>query len=258
MHEIENGIATSSPAAVGVAARSPTFILASLLTSYPDETVIDSINTLMADEALAWHCQQVAPESWERLRPMLARLGTDLEAVLDLRSGFIDVFDRGRDANPLYESEYGARALVKTDTLVSLADMYAAFGFQLGANRHDMVDHIAIELEFYALLGLKLAALIEAGDERGVGIVLDACQKFLRLHLGRFPVAIAARPRVAGHDFFGPAMALVAALVQAECAALDVTPDVLDWYNDGFDADDSCCGSLGKLGGRPNQEEIRE
>lgn len=145
----------------------------------------------------------------------------------DLRSEYIDLFDRGREAIPLYETEYArARTMVKGSELVDIAGFYKAFGLQIGP---EMVDHIAVELEFYGWLLQKSDYLLEIQDTEGHEIVLDARKKFLKSHLGPFAQAICERPGLAKSEFYSAVFSHCRDLVHAECAKLEVPIERLNW-----------------------------
>lgn len=158
----------------------------------------------------------------------------------DLRSEYIDLFDRGREAVPLYETEYGrARTMVKGSELVDIAGFYKAFGLQIGP---EMVDHIAVELEFYAWLLQKSDYLEQQQDKKGQEIVLDARRKFLKSHLGPFMNAICERPRLAQSEFYSAVFRTCRDLVQAECVKLEVPIETLNWVEGEKEPDKvECC-----------------
>ncbi len=158
----------------------------------------------------------------------------------DLRSEYIDLFDRGHQSTPLYETEYArARTMVKGSELVDIAGFYKAFGLQIGP---EMVDHIAVELEFYGWLLQKNDYLEQIGDTEGQQIVLDARKKFLRSHLGPFIGAICERPGLAKSEFYSAVFAHTRDLVHAECATLEVPIETLSWVEGTGEPDKiECC-----------------
>jgi len=155
------------------------------------------------------------------------------------------VFDAGGARASLYETEYGRmRGMSKGVDLADVAGFYAAFGLSLDADvAHEVVDHVAVELEFYALLLLKEAALAAAKDDEGLAVVHDARVKFLTDHLGRFGAAIASRPGVGESALYGPVFRFIARLVSEECEAAGARPAPLDFFAD-READEMKCGSV--------------
>lgn len=223
------------------------FLLGSLLVGYPDEDFAAFVYTLFDDDQLEALAAAPGADTWEALVAVLERSLSHAEALDDLRSEYIDLFDRGGSANPLYHSEYGRdRAMRKTAELVDLAGFYQAFGFRFdAASRPDMLDHLSIELEFYALMLMKEAALLAENREEGVEIVRDARLRFLREHLGSFPQAVARRPAVSESPLYGPILRWLSALVTAECRRYALTPLPLEWLA-GQQADEVVeCGAAG-------------
>lgn len=198
------------------------FVLASALVSYPSDAFSDAIPLLM---------EESGPGLPEGLRSLIRDryCGAGLP---DLQSEYIAIFDNGRDANPIYETEYDRRRpFAKGNELADIAGFYKAFGFALDADQDgmEMLDHAGIELEFYALMLMKETHLAESGDKEGAAIVADAAMKFLKAHLGRFIVSISRRPGVEASGFYGATFAWAAGLVAAECARLDVVTVPADW-----------------------------
>jgi hypothetical protein len=121
------------------------------------------------------------------------------------------------------------RGLSKGKDLSDVVGFYNAFGFALteevGA---EMPDHIAIEMEFYALLLYKQSILLD--DPVGTEIVADARRKFLQDHLGGFARALSLRPRVVEDPVFGPLLGWVDRLVTEECTIEAVYPAPTDFF----------------------------
>lgn len=212
------------------------FLLASVLTSYPDEGFAESIRVLLDDP------NANAPDS---LRRLIERAIASESALDDLRSDYIDIFDRSKELNPLYETEYGReRAMFKAKELSDIAGFYRAFGFEMGADDgpRDMVDHVAVEFEFYSLMGMKQEHLADAGDHVGVEIVHDARKKFLTDHLGRFVRSIGERPGVRSNEFYREAIDWCASVVDAEVRLMGVRPDTATWFSSQAEKENVCCG----------------
>lgn len=215
------------------------FALAARLTSYPDADFRPAVEALLATGA-------VEQESVEALSAVLHADDPD-----DVRSEYVALFDHGADRTPLYETEYGRmRGMSKGPELADLNGFYRAFGLLAadGAQHHELGDHLGVELEFYSVLLARQARLLELADAEGQEIVEDARRKFLVDHLGRFAPAIVARDTVAQSPFYGPVFTFAAALVQAQCAALGVTPAPLDFHSlESAPPDDACCGESHQL-----------
>jgi len=144
----------------------------------------------------------------------------------ELESAWVDRFDRDVAANPLHETGYErARGFAVDEQLADVAGFYRAFGVEpVGVER---LDHLAVELEFYAWLLSQQEFLDRAGDEEGSEIVTDGRRKFLAAHLAPLALAAAARPGVAAGPF-AAGFAAIAELVAAECARLGVDAEPLE------------------------------
>lgn len=218
---------------------STNFILASLITGYPDEFFCENVNMLLTDPDLSIPVE---------LRTSLEKKLSKVEDINDLRSEYIDLFDRGRSTNSLYETEYGRdRAMGKGKELSDLAGFYKAFGLEFGeeGTTREMLDHVSVELEFYALLLIKHTVLVENADANGTEIVLDARSKFLKDHLGRFSGIIGDRPGVKDSAFYSLVFQWCKELVQEECKNLNVTPEPNYWVPGEQEKEEICCGASG-------------
>lgn len=192
---------------------APLFRLASALASYPDRDGRRRLREAL--EALG--PGERGPEAvtlGAAARDRLARAGDQLE------SDWIDRFDRDVAANPLHETGYErARGFAVGERLADVAGFYRAFGVEpVGGER---LDHLAVELEFYAWLLSQQEFLDRAEDEEGSEIVTDGRRKFLAAHLAPLALAVATRPGVADGPF-AASFAAIAELVVAECARLEV------------------------------------
>jgi nitrate reductase assembly molybdenum cofactor insertion protein NarJ len=227
----------------------PGFVLASLIAAYPDEKFQENVAVLLKGGDLEQITSEQVRASLGAVRARLSDLLGNPQSLDDLRSEYIDSFDRGRQVNSLYETEYGReRAMVKGTQLVDIAGFYRAFGLETGGEgvQAEMIDHVAVELEFYALLALKSALLNEEADQNGIEIVLDARKKFLKTHLGRFVGAICERPGVSASPFYSAAFKYCRDLVLDECQRLGVEIEPESWLVGQTEpAEMSCGGSVG-------------
>lgn len=217
-----------------LAARARDFALASALSSYPDDEVEQ---TLRALAPTLGGCPGAAP----LLRVLDAPGGLD-----ELRGSYIALFDAGDGRISLYETEYGRmRGMAKGNDLADISGFYRAFGLAIDdAVVHEMLDHLAVELEFYAVLLAKQDHLERAGDAAGPAIVEDARRKFLHAHLGPLARAVAARFPAPERPAYGDVLAWCGELVDRECGALGVVPTPLDFFADEDDKAEMKCGSV--------------
>ncbi len=219
------------------------FLMASLLTSYPDAQFTHCLSAVFDDMPLDPCCAVDDPGRWRHIRERVEVVLASAVALDTLRSEYIEIFDRGH--NSLYETEYGREhALVKGNALADIAGFYRAFGLDFGRDEavHEMLDHVSVELEFYALLLMKQEALAAGADAEGQAIVFEARQKFLDAHLGRFVRAIATRPRVTASAFYGPVLAWCQHLVAQECTWLGISPVSVDWLSTCDEQEEMSCG----------------
>lgn len=102
-----------------------------------------------------------------------------------------------RGSSPINEIEYGelkADPLLQPHRLADLAAFYRAFGMELSDDGGERLDHLAVELEFMAVLaGQEIHALEQGLSDEVLVINLDAQRLFLREHLGRWCPTFARR-----------------------------------------------------------------
>lgn len=208
------------------------FRIASVITSYPDENFESICNESKDLGKVASFCKNISSEKWEQVEVVLNKLSTKEIEFDDVRSEYIDIFDRGRTENSLYETEYGReRAMVKTNELADLSGFYKAFGLDNDSQDviSEMADHVSVELEFYAFLLLKQIYLDENKIEEGSEVVFEGRKNFMRDHLGRFASSIQNRPAVIESEIYSPVFKWLSDLVDTECEYLDVKPEKVDW-----------------------------
>ncbi len=204
--------------------KSMAFMFASLMTGYPgypNDKFCDYVGFLLEDDA----AKKIGLSS--DLKNKLKYYLSSQKALDELRSDYIDIFDRGEVINSPHETEYGNdRTFRKTVELADLSGFYLAFGFELGQEEmiKEMADHISVELEFYALLLMKEQVLKTEKKDEGVEIVRSARKKFLNDHLGRFVGILSQRPGVLRHPFYSKTLAWCAKMVQEECDAFGIHP----------------------------------
>ncbi|MCK6502694.1 molecular chaperone TorD family protein [Myxococcota bacterium] len=230
---------TDASAASTLAARTRDFTLASVAMSYPGPEQVDVLGALRAE--LGGH---------PGLGPLVDQVA---EGITGVQGAWTTCFDQGRERVAVYETEYGRmRGLAKGRDLADVVGFYEAFGFQLAQDQAaELPDHVAIELEFYALLLHKQALLID--DPEGTEIVADARRKFLQDHLGAFVGALATRPTVVAHPVYGPLLAWCATLVAEECAREGVRPAPLDFFEQDDANEVANCGGCVTIPGMEGQ-----
>jgi TorA maturation chaperone TorD len=130
-------------------------------------------------------------------------------------------------ACPPHETSYGdgRRMGGRPAELADIRGFYEAFGVAPSSGDPNLPDHLAAELEFYAILRLKSAhARCEADAER-LEVTSEAAASFLEDHLGRWPRAFreAVEAEGAASPYLESAK-LIEAAVSAECRRVGVRP----------------------------------
>lgn len=162
----------------------------------------------------------------ERLAAALGRHDTS-ELLRSHRSLFPPV--ESRDL-PAYESAYcGSDIFRQAQQMADIAGFYRAHGLAVGGSRRERPDHVAVELEFMALLAAKEAdATLHLGLEH-VEMCRHAQTLFLGEHLGRWAPIFAGR--LAARADRGPYKEVAEALemwIAAELQAYDTVPAPLE------------------------------
>jgi len=110
------------------------------------------------------------------------------DRIDDIKSEYLAIFDVGRAIAP-YETEYMREKVSrKAFELADIAGFYSAFGFSVNDDNKnkEALDHMAVELEFMALLEWKEQYAKEKGQVENAEIVRDAKIKFLKEHLAKW------------------------------------------------------------------------
>lgn len=159
------------------------------------------------------------------LRRAVAEAASTLEPRLF--EGFHDDYvaaigHAARGSSPINEIEYGeprADPLLQPHRLADLAAFYRAFGLEPAPDGGERQDHLAVELEFMAVLTGQEAHAVEhrlADDVLAAN--LDAQRIFLREHLGRWSPTFARRlVAMVGDGVLRTVARLLLAFVESEC-----------------------------------------
>lgn len=191
------------------------FRVASVLASYPSSEALDRLERALEGLTSAERSDALG----EALEALDARPDRELEGE------YVELFDRGVADNPLHATGYAReRAFGMAERLADVGAFYRAFG--VASTGSERLDHVAVELEFYAWMVAKESLLAASGDTEGHSIVAEGRRKFLGDHLAPLAAAISALPAVAAHPVYGRVFAWLCEIVKREAAAegLDVAP----------------------------------
>ncbi len=140
--------------------------------------------------------------------------------IRDIQHEYLDIFDTEVKVSP-YETEYLTEKLSrKPFELADIAGFYHAFGFDVNedAANKEPVDHMAVELEFMAILAFKEAYAEELRQEENRMIVLEAKTKFLKEHLLRWGFAYCSRlGELASSPFYKILGNILESILELEC-----------------------------------------
>ncbi|WP_331233996.1 TorD/DmsD family molecular chaperone [Natronorarus salvus] len=147
--------------------------------------------------------------------------------------------------------------------LADIGGFYEAFGLSISSGKNDRKDHLCLLLEFLSILCEREAALREAGDDRGVAVVVGAQRTFVEDHIGRWYWRFTGE--VSAHDdgFYAALTDLLAATVERDVETLDLEPnwvpdhpEVTEWNEDVFGDYGRDCGGCGVGGGFDQEAEM--
>lgn len=168
-----------------------------------------------------------------------------------------------RGSSPINEIEYGdlrADPLFQPHRLADLAAFYRAFGMELGPEGGERHDHLAVELEFMAVLtGQEAHALAQRLPDDLLAVNLQAQRRFLREHLGRWCPAFARRLQgVVGERVLGQFARFLLAFVVEECRRLEVPSGAEDLHLRPADEAASLCDACGLAQSLPGNAAVAE
>ncbi len=148
-----------------------------------------------------------------------------------IRSDYMGIFDMGRKISP-YETEYIAEKVSrKPFELADVAGFYRAFGFAVAEDRKhkESLDHIAIELEFMAVLTWKHAYAKSTDQEENLKIMDDARLAFFRDHLASWGFSYCRQiGSLTGYDFYRRLAELYKLLLVLECDGYALDAALMD------------------------------
>lgn len=149
----------------------------------------------------------------------------------EIESEHLRVFDTGSLVSP-YETEYLTEKIArKPAELADIAGFYHAFGFDLNEeiDNKEPADHIAVELEFMALLRFKEDYAAKRNQEENEMIVRDAGIKFLNAHLAPWGLFFCRRlEEIACDEFYKRSAEFCSSVLRRDCDRLGLATERFD------------------------------
>jgi TorA maturation chaperone TorD len=225
---------TSIEATDQALARAVIFQTLSLAFQPPTNARLRQMEATTGFGTLRLALEQQGTARFKRLADRLQKISRPKVEAVAMR--FVQLF--GHTARGLVcacETEYGpANGFHQPQQLADLAGYYHAFGLQPLVAADVRLDHVACECEFMDFLNRKEAVLIAEGplsadSEEMLAVTRRAQRGFLRNHLARFGCAFATS--LAEEDrggFFGTLGEVLLAVLQSECARLNIEPGPSD------------------------------
>jgi TorA maturation chaperone TorD len=132
---------------------------------------------------------------------------------------------------PPYETEYHppGQTFLRSHQMADIAGFFRAFGLDPGGSVHERPDHLALELEFVALLLTKKRLISDVPATPAAMEQAEVCDQavrdFVREHLAWWVPAFAAGlRRKADHGLYHSFSRVLAALIPAERELLGIDP----------------------------------
>lgn len=161
----------------------------SLLFQSPTEQSLAEMRTI---------CDELSPERQQLARDLVSYELKALEMEYHRVIGPAGI--------PACESSYDDNALAgRGPTISTIAGFYDAFAFRPDNARHEVPDHISVELGFLSYLALKIAFAEYQNESESAGIALDAYEKFLDRHVGYWIMKFHALLVQSGSPVYVPA-----------------------------------------------------
>lgn len=179
----------------------------------------------------------------DAVQSLASDLPTDLETV---RFHHMALFPpiASQDA-PGYETGYrGDDIFQQAAHLADIAGFYRAHGLRAGGSERERLDHIAVELEFMAVIARKEVLALRSGNPDAAQICRDMAALFLQDHLGCWGPTFGRRAAaVTGSPWYRSLGKLTAEWIEQDMAAAGVTPvEIVEEPLPQEPPDDGTCG----------------
>lgn len=212
----------------------PLYKLMALAFFYPEKAYWEKI-----EKQFALCRDLVAGDLAACLNRFMAHVDTGRDSLENMQSEYLRLFDVGREVSP-YETEYlTGKASRKPFALADITGFYRAFGFGLneGLPFKEAPDHIAIELEFMAILTWKEVFAHENQQAEGLEIVRKARKAFFEEHLARWGFCFCRKVSASRtNGLYGTLSDLLKRVLMEQCDeyALDAACFDLPLTHDGY------------------------
>lgn len=231
-------------------ARSALYRLLSDGLAYPDRALADAITTGRYATEIAAHAAALPTlesESQDRSERCIAALRWLSERRKSLTLGELEsqygrVFGHALSREcPPYETEYvGTHLFMQSQEMADIGGFYRAFGLDVGAETHERLDYISVELEFLHVLTAREAFAWRNGREEQRNTCRDAQQRFVEEHLGRWALYFAGLLRnTATGTFYGALADVLGWFMALETDTLGTSPEWVSAIRPGDDASDA-------------------
>ncbi|MFO1352423.1 MAG: molecular chaperone TorD family protein [Gammaproteobacteria bacterium] len=194
--------------------------------AYPTAAMLQRI---VADWQKLLNCDQPWPIAVQPLAEAALAAWREADSA-ELQAEHIRLFGPAGRCPPS-ETAYGdaGRMLGKAAQLADISGFYLAFGMQTANHEQQAIDHLALELEFMSILGLKEALALSEDWEERWAVTSDAQAKFARDHLGIWTDAWYERLRGCdSHPCYLRLGETIQAFVRSENQRLAVAPHPLE------------------------------
>lgn len=214
---------------LAAALAEPTATICQLLFDEPSRTLARLAADVLREEVQATATTPgfgELPVAHLDLRPALAALPSSMAT---LHEEFNRVFGLvyARDCTP-YETEYlsADEPFHRAQQMADIAGFYQAFGLRPSAKHPERPDHVALQLEFMAVVLTKKRLAGEQPDAEHLVSTCDEVQRaFVRDHLAPWLPSFATNlSRKAGSGFYAEVGRFLAAFIPTERQRFDVPP----------------------------------
>ncbi|MFI5398781.1 MAG: molecular chaperone [Candidatus Binatia bacterium] len=203
-------------------ARGAVYRFLSNLFVYPDPDVWAALHGEVTDHAAnSWASLGWSVSGFEPLRSTLLESSREL-----FEAEYVSIFGHTAAGRvPPYEARYGPRHLFQeTECLADIAGFYGAFGLETAQACRERPDHIAVELEFVHVLGVKEAYALENHWSERAALCVEARRDFMQQHLARWAPSFLRRlAEAASRGLFEKVAEVTAACLAADLLSLGVS-----------------------------------